>query len=173
MAGRALDFEVMQERTKNVPVPVKGITAKEVLKLWQAGKLYQEFSEEEYQKSLLTRCRQEALAYVASINEYATSEWYPHINKVWEMVIYDETLSSSLVMKQKCTMNRYYLTAIVYLLQAKNIYQPAEQVSQLKLHLSLEKISKKNSIYKSVVNYPVSYAQRRRLSSLIENFLVV
>ena len=70
----------------------------------------------------------------------------------------------------KRQLNRYFLTSLVFNLQARGIYYPAGKVSQLRLHLTLEGTNKKNSIYKNIVNYPVRLEQRRRLSALMQDF---
>jgi len=119
---------------------------------------------------LLAQCQQEALAYVSAIDEFVTPAWRASIHELWKRVVSDEIFIPNLVMKKKRVMNRYFITAIVYQLQARNVYQSNETVNQLKLHLSLESITKKNSIYKSVVNYSVMPEQKKYLSALLANF---
>ena len=72
-------------------------------------------------------------------------------------------------MRQKRCLNRYFITSIVFNLQARGVYCSCEQVSSLKLHLALEGITKKNSIYKNFARYPITIAQRKHLSTLIED----
>ena len=152
-------------------VPTVGITAEELLALWRQGKLYQEVNEEEIsQEELLARCKQEALRYVAAIDEFVTPQWRPFVSEVWERVLCDKMFSAELVMRNKRKLNRYFLTSLVFNLQARGFYYPAEKVSQLRLHLKLEGTNKKNSIYKNIVNYPVRQEQRRRLSALMQDF---
>jgi len=149
-----------------------GIAAKDVLALWREGKLYQEVSEEDISdEELQARCRQEALRYVAAIDGFATEKWRPLISEVWERVLSDKMFSAMLVMRNKRQLNRYFLTSLVFNLQARGIYYPAGKVSQLRLHLTLEGTNKKNSIYKNIVNYPVRLEQRRRLTALMEDLL--
>ena len=151
-------------------IPAGGITAEDVLALWREGRLYQETSGEEISaEELLARCRQEALRYVAAIDGFAADKWRPLINKVWQRVVADKVLSAELVMRNKRQLNRYFLTSLVFNLQARGIYHPVEEVSQLRLHLALEGTDKKNGIYKNFVNYPVSQAHRRRLSALLDD----
>ena len=165
-------------------VPIGGIAAKDVLALWREGKLYQEVSEEDISdEELQARCRQEALRYVAAIDGFATEKWRPLISEVWEFrnikkgsevwerVLSDKMFSAMLVMRNKRQLNRYFLTSLVFNLQARGIYYPAGKVSQLRLHLTLEGTNKKNSIYKNIVNYPVRLEQRRRLTALMEDLL--
>lgn len=151
-------------------VPTRGITAEELLALWRQGKLYQEVNEEDLsQEELQARCRQEALRYVSAIDEFVTEKWRPFVSEVWERVLSDKMFSKELVMKHKHQLNRYFLTSIVFNLQVRGFYYPAEKVSQLRLHLKLEGTNKKNSIYKNIVNYPVRLEQRKRLSTLMED----
>ena len=119
---------------------------------------------------LLAQCQREVLAYVSAIDDFATPEWRSFIHELWKTVVCDKIFIPDLVMKKKRVINRYFITAIVYQLQARNVYQTNEKVNQLKLHLTLEGITKKNSIYKSVVNYSVNLEQKKHLSALLENF---
>ena len=150
-------------------VPVRGTTAEELLALWQQGRLYVLAKEEgATAEELLARCQQEALAYVEPASQYATDEWRPHLHRLWTAIVEDRALAAGLVMKQKRQLNRYFVTNLVCYLQVRGIYEPVERVSQLQLHQALEGVAQKNSIYKNMVNYPVSAVQRRRLSALIE-----
>lgn len=155
-----------------VKVPVGGMTAEEVLARWQRGELYQvEKKEVLSDDELLARCQQEALAYVAAIDEFATAEWQPHLHRLWEVIVADEFFAAEMVMKQNRRLNKYFVTSLVCNLQVRGVYYSTESVSLLKLHLTLEGITKKNSIYKNMVNYPVNVEQRKRLSTLMEDFL--
>ena len=157
---------------KFTKVPTKGVTAENVLILWQKGELYVAEKNTGMAKGdLLAHCQREALAYVKAIDEYATNEWRPYIRKIWERVVCDDLFYEGLVMKQKRELNRYFVTGLVYNMQVKGIYQPVERVSQLRLHLTLEHVTKKNSIFKNWGNYPVTPTQRRRLKALMEDFL--
>ena len=148
-------------------VPIGGIAANDVLALWREGKLYQEVSEEDISdEELQARCRQEALRYVAAIDGFATEKWRPLISEVWERVLSDKMFSAMLVMRNKRQLNRYFLTSLVFNLQARGIYYPAGKVSQLRLHLTLEGTNKKNSIYKSAVIYGLSFQQRFRIREI-------
>lgn len=154
-------------------VPVRGITAEQVMKLWQEGRLYQEVEEEDLSdEELLARCRQEVLAYVEAIDEYACEFVRPYIGKVWRVIVEDDAFADGIVMKQKRKMNRYFVTNVVFNLQTRGIYLPAGQVCPLQLHLRLERTTQKNSVYKNIVNYPLTALQRKHLSKLIEDFVV-
>lgn len=156
---------------KFVKVPVRGMTAEEVLALWQEGKLYREEETERVSyEELLVHCQQEALSYVAAIDEFATAEWQPHLHRLWEVIVADEVFAAELVMKQNRMLNKYFVTSLVCNLQVRSVYYSTETVSLLKLHLTLEGVTKKNSIYKNMVNYPLSVEQRKRLSVLMEDF---
>ena len=149
-------------------VPTEGITAKEVLALWRKGDLYCKAEAEEIsQEQLLRRCRQETLDYVSAINCFATAEWRPHIEEIWKAIVSDDLLASRLLMKQKHVMNRYFVTSLVFNMQALGVYLPVEQVSMLRLHLRLEGVDVRNSVFNNCGNYPVTLALRRRLSALI------
>lgn len=152
-------------------VPFRGVTAEQVLELWQQGRLYQDVEEEAVSwEELLARCRQDVLAYVSAIDEYASEVVRPYISNVWRAIVEDEVFVDGIVMKQKRQMNRYFVTNIVFNLQTRGFYLPAEQVTPLQLHLVLEGTKKKNSVYKNIVNYPFTTLHRQRLSKLIEDF---
>lgn len=152
-------------------VPARGMTAEEVLALWQEGKLYREEETERVSdEELLANCQQETLAYVAAIDEFATAQWQPHLHRLWKVIVADEVFAAELVMKQNRRLNKYFVTNLVCNLQVRGVYCSTETVSLLKLHLTLEDITKKNSIYKNMVNYPLSAEQRKRLSVLMEDF---
>ena len=107
--------------------------------------------------------------YVSSIDEFASPEWRPYIKDVWKSIVCDVRIASLLLMSQKREMNRYFVTALVYNLQVLGIYEPVEEVSMLKLHLKLEGISKRNSIFKNWEKYAPMNAQRRILNDIITN----
>ena len=156
--------------TKNFKkVPVRGMSAEEVLTLWRKGELYR-LEEEVSREELLERCQQDTLKYVAAINGFVEEKWVPYINKVWESVVGDEEFSSRLVMRQKHQFNRYFVTTLVYNLQALGFYQPIAQVNQLQLHLCLEGVTQKNSIYKSSGRYDFPSSLRTRLNKILEYF---
>ena len=104
----------------------------------------------------------------SSLFSYCTSMEYADVSGA--KVINDDAFASGLVMKQKRAMNRYFVTAIVFVIQVKGIYLPVEQVNQLKLHLSLEGVNTKNNILKGWCKYALTLAQRRRLTTLMSVF---
>ncbi len=153
-------------------IPVRGNNADEILALWKKGKLYFIAEEESVsEEEMLSRCRQDVLMYVSSINKYATAECQPVIDEMWEAIVKDNSFAAGLVMKQKQTLNRYFVTGLVYNLQVLGVYQPTEKVSQLKLHLALEGITEKNSVFKNWGNYPVSSSQRRLLRKYVSFYI--
>ena len=152
-----------------VRVHVKGITPEDVIILWQEGKLFTKTNVGTMSaEDLLARCQQEALVYVSAINDFVTAEWRNHIKDVWEAIVCDKTFAPLLLMKQKQEMNRYFVTSIVYNMQVLGIYAPVDEVSMLKLHLTLEKVDRRNSIFKNWGKYALTNSLRRRLSHLIE-----
>ena len=154
-------------RKKYEQVPAQGITAEEVLDLWKAGKLFVE-TERLSDEELLARCQQEALSYVSAIDDYATPEWRPHINKVWKSIVEDYMFEEGLVMKKglmQGRLNKYIITNIVFHLHALDIYQCTALVD---LHKKLEAVSERNNIYKGAIMYPLNKIQRLRLRELKE-----
>ena len=155
-----------QQRVKELRrLPVRGITAKEVLALWREGRLYLKETE--------TACKQdiqdEVRAYVGAIHEYVAPEWQSHIADIWQSIVKDEAFASMMVMRKgrmRGRLNRYAVTNIVFHLKALDIYQCD---SLLELHKRLEGVERKNSIYKSAGMYALSRAQRLRLREL-KNF---
>ena len=152
---------------KKQKLPVMGITAEEVLHLWQQGALYVAVAEPiETEDEQLNRCRQEALAYVQCLEPYVTAAWQPFIHPLWQAIISDELLTPSLVHRKgrhQGHLNKYYLTNIVFHLKALDIYQCD---SLLELHKTLEGVAEKNSIYKSAVIYGLSFQQRFRIREI-------
>lgn len=125
------------------------------------------FSTEE----LLARCKQQALDYVAAINGYATAEWRPFINMVWQEVLADEVFAEKIVMKKKRQLNRYALTAFVYNLQTLGVYCSTSEVSQLELHLKLERTTRRTTIFKNWGKYPICPKERMRLKGILDKIL--
>ena len=108
----------------------------------------------------------DALEYVTAIDEYATEVWRPQLRQLWQAVVCDEIFTNVLVMKkgrQRGQLNRYVMTAIVFYLQALDIYQ---NVNQIELHRRLENVTDRNSIYKSACKYNLSTEQKRRIREL-------
>lgn len=143
-------------------LPVRGITAKEVLALWREGRLYLKETE--------TACKQdiqdEVRAYVGAIHEYVAPEWQSRIADIWQAIVADKAFAPVMVMRKgrmRGQLNRYITTNIVFHLKALDIYQCD---NLLELHKRLEGVERKNSIYKSAGMYALSRAQRLRLREL-------
>jgi hypothetical protein len=144
-------------------LPTKGCTAEEVLALWQEGRLY---VEEEKEAVSAEEIEEEVRAYVCAIDEYVAPEWLPRIRDLWQSVITDAAFAPLLVMRKgrmQGHLNRYIITNIVFHMKALDIYQCE---SLLELHKKLERVSKKNSIYKSAGMYCLNRVQRQRIREL-------
>lgn len=148
-------------------VPIKGMTAEEVLILWLQGELYVAVvKKEETQEEQVSRCQQEALSYVQCLEPYVSSDWKPFITNLWQAIIRDELITPSLVHskgRHQGHLNKYYLTNIVFHLKALDIYQCD---SLLELHKTLEGVEQKNSIYKSAAIYGLCSRQRFRIREI-------
>ncbi|MBQ8009836.1 MAG: hypothetical protein IJ256_10050 [Bacteroidaceae bacterium] len=148
-------------------LPVEGITAEEVLHLWQQGALYVEINEpQETAERQLDRCRQEALAYVGRLEPYVNAPWKPFVRQLWQTIVCDEAFTHQLVIRKgsrQGQLNRYFITNIVFHLKALDVYLCD---SLLDLHKTLEGVERKNSIYKSAAIYALSLRQRIRLREI-------
>lgn len=166
----AVNAQIMK-KTSFRKVPVRGMTAEEVLALWQEGRLfYEREDQEETEEVALERCQREALSYVDAIHAFVSPGWLPHIDQLWHAILGDEQFSCMLLMRKgrmRGRMNRYVVTNIVFHLKALDIYQCD---SQLVLHRTLEGICGKNSIYKSARAYALSRAQRQKIRELKISF---
>ena len=151
-------------------VPVRGMTAEEVVALWLEGRLYTEAKKtSESDRETLARCQREALEYAQRVDVFATPEWRPYINMVWERIVEADSFALGLVMKQKRQLNRYFITGVVFNLQTLGVYRPPQDVSQLRLHLTLEEVKQKNSIFKNWGQYAINGAQRKCLQALLKD----
>ena len=145
-------------------LPVKGITADEVLALWQAGRLYLEEDRTTGKENI--DIEKEVRTYVSTIHCYVAPEWQPYINDLWQAIIKDNLFAPMLVMRKgymQGHLNRYIVTNIVFHLKALDIYQCD---NLLELHKKLEGVTHKNGIYKAAGTYCLSRAQRQRLREL-------
>ena len=148
------------------------MTAEEVLALWREGRLYVEVKEAiETDAEMLARCQREALAYVQRAEVFASPKWKPYIRRLWQSIVRTDVLASGLVMKQKRQMNRYYVTGIIFNLQTLGAYRPTGEVSQLKLHLTMEDVKEKNGIFKNWNRYAINVTQRKKLQALMKDLL--
>ena len=102
-----------------------------------------------------------AMDYVSAIEKFCTEKWKDHVKELWETLLDNKELCSGIVMRNKRTLNRYFLTGLIYNLQARGVYQDVTTVSQLQLHLCLEHSEKKTTIYKNWSRYPMSAPQRK------------
>lgn len=121
--------------------------------------------ENDAQQTLRLLC-DEALAYVAAIDEYVTEMWRPQLRQLWQAVLSNAVFTNTLEMKkgrQRGRLNRYVMTAIVFYLQSLDIYQ---DVSQIELHRKLENVIDRNSIYKGACKYKLSMEQKRCLRKM-------
>ena len=145
--------------------------AQELMALAQEGKLYLKVETPEVStEELLTACQQEALAYVSAIDDFATDTMRPYINKVWVSIVKHSAFSRSLMMQKGRNsghLNRYFITAIVIWMSNRGVYQ--SDVSSLKLHLKLESVKKKTSVYTSALNYAPDMNQETILKQLLKS----
>jgi hypothetical protein len=143
-------------------LPIKGITAEEVLALWQEGRLYLQ----EDRTPETANIEEEVRAYVSAIHSYVAPEWQPCMADLWQAIIADRLFAPMLVMRKgrmQGHLNRYIVTNIVFHLKALDIYQCD---SLLELHKRLERVDKKNSVYKSAGMYCLNRAQRQRIREI-------
>ena len=144
-------------------LPVRGITAQEVLALWQEGRLY---AEEAAKAVGAEELEEEVRVYVGAIADLVAPEWQPYIEDMWLAIMADRLFAPLLMMRKgrmQGHLNRYIVTNIVFHLKALDIYQCD---SLLELHKRLEGVDKKNSIYKSAGMYCLNRAQRQRIREL-------
>lgn len=143
----------------------------ELMALAREGKLYRKVEAEEVStKELLAACQQEALTYVSAIDEYASDSMRPYINSVWESIVKHSAFSRSLMMQKgrnRGHMNRYFITALVVWMSNRGVYQ--SNVSSLRLHLKLESVKKKTSVYTSALNYAPDLQQETILKQLLKS----
>ena len=111
-----------------------------------------------------------ALEYVAAAEKYCTERWKPYVRQLWVALTEDDLLAAGMVMRNKRVVNRYFLTCLVYNLQVRGVYQPVERVSQLQLHLCMERTPEKNSIYRNWGRYALTDAQRKRMAGILCDF---
>ena len=147
-------------------VPIGDMTAEVVLSLWLRGELYVKPKKLLDDAMLLTLRQREALEYVAAIDGFVAPEWQACIHELWQGIVGDPLFTDALLMKKgrkRGQLNRYFLTNIVFRLQALDVYLCDDLVE---LHYKLEGVDEKNSIYKSSGAYPLSRTQQQRLLEL-------
>lgn len=105
-------------------VPVKGITAEEVLALWQEGKLYIKEDTPEYTEGEI---KENVRAYVIRLRAYATSQFSEYINEIWEEILDDKIYLPYIIPDahaRKCReLNKNGIMRIVGVLRSIGIYQ--------------------------------------------------
>ena len=112
--------------------------------------------------------RQEVLDYVESIRGFATDAWHETIDALWHEIVGSTAISDCLVMKKGSNrghMNRYTVTNLVMRMQNNGIY--TKDVPMLKLHLTMERTTRKNKYYTSCGNYMLSREARAVLRELL------
>lgn len=106
-------------------VPVRGITAEEVLALWQEGKLYREVDDEA--KYSETELKNNVRAYVKRLRPYATQTFIDHIDELWDEILDDELYLPYIIpdaRARKCReMNKNGVMRIVGVLRSIEVYQ--------------------------------------------------
>ena len=150
-------------------VPIGDMTAEVVLSLWLRGELYVKPKKLLDDARLQALRQREALEYVGAIDGFVAPEWQACIHELWQGIVGDPLFTDALLMKKgrkRGQLNCYFLTNIVFRLQALDVYRCDDLVE---LHYKLEGVNEKNSIYKSASKYKLTQAQRERLRHLKEN----
>lgn len=133
------------------------------------GRLYVVVYEDEMDDAILLALRQrEALEYVGAIDCFVAPAWQAHIHELWQAIVGDPLFTDDLLMKKgrkRGLLNYYFLTNIIFQLQALDVYQCENLIE---LHLKLEGVEEKNSIYKSVGKYKLTKEQKECLRLLKE-----
>ena len=105
-------------------VPIKYITAEEILALWQQGKLYIKEESPEY---TVEEIKNNVCAYVIRLRAYATSPFADHIDEIWEEILEDEIYLPYIIPDahaRKCReLNKNGIMRIVGVLRSIGIYQ--------------------------------------------------
>ena len=159
---------------KLTKVGPEGFDAARLLQAAREGRLYvKESAPEESRGERRMRCQDEALAYVAAIDRYAADEWRPYIKKLWKAIVNDMSFAPRLVMARKGELNRYFLTALVSNLQTLGVYRPSVEVSQIELHLKLERTTKRTTIFNNWDKYSICPKERARLRDILEKLYQV
>lgn len=144
-------------------LPVKGITAEEVLALWQEGRLYIK-EEKEIDKE---KARELILAYVSQINLFATHDFRTHIDDIWKRILGREELAAFLAPTPKARkfkdFNKYNVMRIIGVLREAGVYKQYNDLTYISM---LEHTDKDNS-YRSYLSKGIE--QRSLLMELKEN----
>lgn len=156
-------------KVKNLKqVPVRGITAEEVLALWREGKLY--FKEEipEYTEGEI---KDNVRAYVKRLRAYATSQFSEYIDEIWEEILDDEIYLPYIIPDahaRKCReLNKNGIMRIVGVLRSIGIYQ---DLNDSRICSILEQNTKDCS-YRAYLGRGVRDEIRRELKRLKKSFV--
>ncbi len=105
-------------------LPVRGITAEEVLTLWQEGRLYIK-EENDINKD---KVRELILAYVSQISLFATHDYRTHIDNIWERILDREEFAAFMAPTPKArkfkAFNKYNVMRIIGVLREAGVYEP-------------------------------------------------
>ena len=123
-------------------LPVTGITAEEVLALWQEGRLYIK-DKKEIDKN---KVRELILAYVSQISLFATHDFRTNINDIWERILAREEFAEFLAPTPKARkfkdFNKYNVMRIIGVLREAGVYEPHTDLAYI---AKLEHTDKDNS----------------------------
>lgn len=105
-------------------VPYRGTTAKEVLALWQEGRLYTENNAADYSEEEI---KDNVRAYVRSLRTYATPPFLEHIDALWEEILDNELYLPFIIpdaRTRKCKeLNKNGIMRLVGVLRSIGVYQ--------------------------------------------------
>ncbi len=105
-------------------LPIKDITAEEILALWQEGELYIKEETPEYTEGEI---KDNVRAYVRRLSAYTTSQFAKHIDEIWEEILDDEIYLPYIIPDAhacKCReLNKNGIMRIVGVLRSIGIYQ--------------------------------------------------
>lgn len=105
-------------------VPARGITAEEVLALWQEGKLYRKVDEAEYSEAEI---KNNVRAYINRLRPYVTPTFINHIDELWDEILDDELYLPYIIpdaRTRKCReLNKNGVMRIVGVLRSIEVYQ--------------------------------------------------
>ena len=149
-------------------VPIKGITAEEVLALWQEGELY---IKEETPKYTEGEIKENVRAYVKRLRAYATLPFAEYIDEIWEEILDDEIYLPFIIPDahaRKCReFNKNGIMRIVGVLRSIGIYQ---DLTDSKICSILERNTKDCS-YRSYLGRGVMAVIRSELKRLKKSFV--
>lgn len=149
-------------------VPIKGITAEEVLALWQEGELYIKEKTPKYTEGEI---KENVRAYVKRLRAYATLPFAEYIDEIWEEILDDEIYLPFIIPDahaRKCReFNKNGIMRIVGVLRSIGIYQ---DLTDSKICSILERNTKDCS-YRSYLGRGVRDEIRSELKRLKKSFV--